>query len=173
VLPPTTFDDYRVAPATYYDGHVSQKLNASSPRSLSSHGVGEDPTTKLVFSHATPRQQDDLSVTGAYSFGSGQSPGIGVQKETPGGTVPISRSPGEEPGRHGAIEPPPLNRPLTSLLGELSPRYEQFELYRTSLGSAVSTQSDAGPSRSMFFSAQSDAESSASMLVTSVSPCGP
>ena len=155
--------------ATYYDGHASQNLNTSSPRSLSPRGVDEDPTTKFIFSHAAPCRQDDIPVAGAYHFGSGQSLAIGVHKETHSGTAP----PGEEPGQHSAIESPPLNPPLTSLLTELSPLYEQFELYHTSLGSSVSTENDAGPSRSMFFSARGRAGSSASMFVASVSSCEP
>jgi len=156
-----------VASATYYSGHASQKLNASNPDPLSSRGVGEDPTARFISSQAAPRRQDDLPVTGAYHFVSGQSLTIGVHEETHSGTAP----PRQEPGQHSVIESPPLNPPLTSLLAELNPLYEQFELYHTSLGSTVSTQSDAGPSRSMFFSARGDAGSSASTLIVSVSSC--
>lgn len=155
MLPPTTVNDDHVVSATYYDNrgvdydsHESSTLPVSIPRQLSSHGVGEDPTTRFVFSHVVPRRWDDLPVAGAYFFGSEQSFAARVQNEIPCGIVPPPRSPGEGQSRHSAVGPPFSNPSLTSLPAELGPRYEQFGLHRISLGSGIRTQSDTGPSRS-------------------------
>ena len=151
-----------MASATYYDNrgvdydnHESLTLPASTPRPLSSpHGVGEDPTAGLVFSHVVPRQWSDIPITRTYTFRSERSLAAGAQSEIPCGTAALSRSPGEGPSRHSAVGPPFSS----SSPADLDPRHEQLRLHRVSLGSGISAQSDAGPS--------------GSRVITSVSSCG-
>jgi len=166
MLPPTTFDDGQVASATYYnnmevhyDHHESLTSPVSIPPSLGSHGMSEDPTIKLAFSHVIPRRWDDLPITGAYQFGSEQSLAAGAQNETPCGTAPLLRSPEAGLSRPSVVGSPFPNPSLTSTPAEFGLHYEQLRLHRISLGSVISTQNDAGPP-------------SGYRLITSVSFCG-